>query len=76
MPGDVLVRPSDKWNDLALKFDAHVHVHVHGAWCVCICLGDMALGSSLMVVIYEGAKEVRDGNRTAHKNVFRRKGNE
>ena len=83
MSGDVLVRPSDKWNDLAPKFDAHVHVHVHvrihGA---CICLGGQGHGAKIhalvpppfqmivMVVIYERAKEVRDGTRTAHENVF------
>lgn len=58
MPGDVLARPSDKWNDLALKFDAHVHVHVHGAYAFAWGTAPSSTPalSSLMVVIYEGAK--------------------
>ena len=63
-----LVRRSDKWNDLALKFDAHVHVAL-GA---CICPRDSILAPRYTLappVLFPNrsscnlrkAKEVRDG---------------
>lgn len=62
MSGDVLVRPSDKWNDLAPKFDAHVHVHVHvkihGA---CICLGGQGHGAKIHALVSPPLPNDRNG---------------